>query len=59
MFRDSKIASSYGWKINLKAHRRRGREVVRWGNSKSRNPESGITGHCFTNTESKNYPKHS
>ena len=24
-----------------------------------RNPESGITGHCFTNTESKKYPKHS
>ena len=23
------------------------------------NPKSGITGHCFTNTESKNYPKHS
>ena len=29
------------------------------GNPKTRNPESGITGHCFTNTESKNYPKHS
>ena len=29
------------------------------GNPKTRNPESGITGHCFTNTESKKYPKHS
>ena len=25
------------------------------GCPKSQNPESGITGHCFTNTESKNY----
>ena len=29
------------------------------GNPKTRNPESGIIGHCFTNTERKNYPKHS
>ena len=29
------------------------------GNPKTPNPESGITGHCFTNTECKNYPKHS